>query len=106
MMQGEEFFRNSFGVPQGGPISPFLSVNIYLHELDRTWVERGYEHRRGFDAKLVRYTDDSVNTNARRDRCRRSKSTSGAVPEMEVGPPEPLALLPRQRSTLHCTSVR
>jgi len=57
MMQGDEFFCNSFGVPQGGPISPLLS-NIYLHELDRTWVERGYEHRRGFDAKLVRYADD------------------------------------------------
>ena len=57
VMIGDQFFRNAFGVPQGGPISPLLS-NIYLHELDRTWVERGYERRNGFDAKLVRYADD------------------------------------------------
>lgn len=57
VMQGNEFFRSAYGVPQGGPISPLLS-NIYLHELDRIWVERGYERRSGFDAKLIRYADD------------------------------------------------
>ncbi len=57
VMQGDQFFRNAYGVPQGGPISPVLS-NIYLHELDRTWVERGYERRSGLDAKLIRYADD------------------------------------------------
>ncbi|MGH9044294.1 MAG: group II intron reverse transcriptase/maturase [Acidimicrobiales bacterium] len=57
VMQGDEFFKSAFGVPQGGPISPLLS-NIYLHELDRTWIERGYECRSGLDAKLIRYADD------------------------------------------------
>jgi group II intron reverse transcriptase/maturase len=57
VMEGDRFFRNHFGVPQGGPISPLLS-NIFLHELDRKWVERGYERRSGFDAKLIRYADD------------------------------------------------
>ena len=44
VMEGDRFFRNHFGVAQGGPISPLLA-NIYLHELDRRWVERGYERR-------------------------------------------------------------
>lgn len=57
VMQGKEFYRNDHGVPQGGPISPLLS-NIYLHELDNIWVERGCERRSGFDAKLIRYADD------------------------------------------------
>ncbi len=57
VMEGERSFRNQFGVPQGGPISPLLS-NIYLHELDREWAERGYERRWGLDAKLIRYADD------------------------------------------------
>lgn len=47
------------GVPQGGPISPLL-CNIYLHELDREWAERGYERAGGFDAKLIRFSDDLV----------------------------------------------
>jgi RNA-directed DNA polymerase len=59
VMEGDRFFRNQFGVPQGGPISPLLA-NVYLHELDRKWVERGYERRTGFDAKLIRYADDIV----------------------------------------------
>lgn len=57
VMTGDQVFRNAFGVPQGGPISPLL-CNVYLHELDRTWVERGYERRGGLDAKLIRYADD------------------------------------------------
>jgi len=59
VMQGDRVFRNYFGVPQGGPISPLL-CNVYLHELDRAWVERGYERAGGFDAKLIRYADDAV----------------------------------------------
>jgi RNA-directed DNA polymerase len=59
VMEGDRVFRNQFGVPQGGPISPLLS-NVYLHELDRAWAERGYERRGGFDAKLIRYADDLV----------------------------------------------
>lgn len=57
VMEGDQLHRNHFGVPQGGVISPLLA-NIYLHELDRTWVERGYERRGGLDAKLIRYADD------------------------------------------------
>ena len=59
VMDGDRIFRNHLGVPQGGPISPLLS-NIYLHELDREWAERGYERRSGLDAKLIRYADDIV----------------------------------------------
>ena len=69
------------GTPQGGVISPLLA-NIYLHAFDRAWAEHG-------TGELVRYADDCVPRTQRRDRCRRSSSTSGAVPEMEVGPPEP-----------------
>ena len=39
----------SVGVPQGGPLSPFLS-NVYLDELDKTLTERGH--------LFVRYADD------------------------------------------------
>ena len=40
------------GTPQGGVISPLLA-NIYLHELDKAWVEQGC-------GELVRYADDAV----------------------------------------------
>ena len=40
------------GTPQGGVISPLLA-NIYLHELDRRWIEQGI-------GELVRYADDGV----------------------------------------------
>jgi RNA-directed DNA polymerase len=57
IMEQDRLWRNHVGVPQGGPISPVLA-NIYLHELDRTWVERGYGRPGGLDAKLIRYADD------------------------------------------------
>ena len=41
------------GTPQGGVISPLLA-NIYLHELDRAWVEGGN------GGQMVRYADDGV----------------------------------------------
>ncbi len=59
IMEHDRLWHNHVGVPQGGPISPVLA-NIYLHELDRVWVERGYGRPGGFDAKLIRYADDSV----------------------------------------------
>jgi len=40
------------GTPQGGVISPLLA-NIFLHALDKAWVERG-------QGELVRYADDLV----------------------------------------------
>jgi len=40
------------GTPQGGVISPLLS-NVYLHDLDRAWAERGV-------GQLVRYADDGL----------------------------------------------
>lgn len=40
LMEGDQIIRTHAGVAQGEPISPLL-CNIYLHELDRTWVERG-----------------------------------------------------------------
>ena len=57
IMEQDRLWHNHVGVPQGGPISPVLA-NVYLHELDRTWVERGYERPGGLDAKLIRYADD------------------------------------------------
>jgi RNA-directed DNA polymerase len=63
MQQGRTVHPFS-GVPQGGPISPLL-CNIYLHELDRAWVERGYERTGGFDAKLIRFSDDLVVVSSR-----------------------------------------
>ena len=46
------------GTPQGGVISPLLA-NIYLHELDKRWLERGGPGER-YGAGLVRYADDFV----------------------------------------------
>ena len=46
------------GTPQGGVISPLLA-NIFLHALDKAWVERG-------QGALVRYADDLVIMCARR----------------------------------------
>jgi RNA-directed DNA polymerase len=40
------------GTPQGGVISPLLA-NIFLHALDKAWLERGH-------GQLVRYADDLV----------------------------------------------
>jgi RNA-directed DNA polymerase len=40
------------GTPQGGVISPLLA-NIFLHALDKAWLERGR-------SELVRYADDLV----------------------------------------------
>ncbi len=47
------------GTPQGGVVSPLLA-NIYLHELDATWEDRGYTRRGGPNTQLVRYADDLV----------------------------------------------
>lgn len=47
------------GTPQGGVISPLLA-NIYLHQLDGEWRDRGMNRRSGYNAQLVRYADDFV----------------------------------------------
>ncbi len=47
------------GTPQGGVISPLLA-NVYLHQLDRGWRDRGMNRRSGCNAQLVRYADDFV----------------------------------------------
>jgi len=49
VMKGEDWVPTFIGVPQGGPLSPFLS-NVYLDELDRTLTQRGI--------LFVRYADD------------------------------------------------
>jgi group II intron reverse transcriptase/maturase len=57
--EGGRRWKPARGTPQGGVISPLLA-NIYLHELDRTWEERGYARRYGPNVQLVRYADDLV----------------------------------------------
>ena len=49
--EGEERAGADAGTPQGGVISPLLA-NIYLHELDKVLMKKGY--------RLVRYADDFV----------------------------------------------
>ena len=51
--------KTVMGTPQGGVISPLLA-NIFLHALDKAWVERG-------QGELVRYADDLVIMCATRD---------------------------------------
>jgi RNA-directed DNA polymerase len=52
VMDDGEFLRSMAGTPQGGVISPLLS-NIYLHALDKAFVD-------GAHGTLVRYADDFV----------------------------------------------
>lgn len=47
------------GTPQGGVISPLLA-NIYLHQLDKWWVQQGMTRKDGHNAQMVRYADDIV----------------------------------------------
>lgn len=54
MEENGEMKETLAGTPQGGVISPLLS-NIYLHYLDRIWVQR-CKHL----GELVRYADDFV----------------------------------------------
>ena len=85
------------GTPQGGILSPLLA-NIALSALDEHFADQVGSARPGVDARQAsprRGTGHATRplrgrlcaTNTRRVRCRRSNSTSGAVPEMEVGPP-------------------
>jgi RNA-directed DNA polymerase len=50
VMEDGSVTRSGAGTPQGGVISPCL-CNVYLHQLDRQWTERGH-------GVLVRYADD------------------------------------------------
>ena len=54
VMEDGEVRRAVAGTPQGGVISPLLA-NIYLHVLDRFWLEHG-----SHIGTLVRYADDFV----------------------------------------------
>lgn len=47
------------GTPQGGVISPLLA-NIYLHQLDKRWLQQGMTRKNGCNAHMVRYADDIV----------------------------------------------
>jgi RNA-directed DNA polymerase len=85
------------GTPQGGVISPLLA-NIYLHAFDRAWAKHGV-------GELVRYADDCAPRTLRRNRCRRSISQSGAVPEMEAGPPGP-PCRERSQTTAGCSGQK
>jgi RNA-directed DNA polymerase len=58
VMEEDRITYSDTGTPQGGVISPLLA-NIYLNELDREWMERGYNSIR-YEAHLVRYADDMV----------------------------------------------
>src|SRR5438067_7079756 len=49
----------SYGVPQGGPVSPVLS-NIYLHYVLDLWFERRFRKTCRSYAELTRFADDYV----------------------------------------------
>ena len=53
------FHKVKKGTPQGGVISPLLA-NIYLHQLDKWWIQQGMTRRSGCNARMVRYADDIV----------------------------------------------
>jgi RNA-directed DNA polymerase len=54
----EKMTRPKSGTPQGGVISPLLA-NVYLHDFDRAFHEKGGPQQFA-NARLVRYADDFV----------------------------------------------
>jgi len=52
VMEHDQVQSRTAGTPQGGVVSPLLA-NVYLHRIDRAWVERG-------QGVLVRYADDLI----------------------------------------------
>ena len=67
VMEDQVLRRSSEGTPQGGIMSPLLA-NIYLHELDRWWMEhygklgrhaKEWRRKKG-QSNCVRYADDWI----------------------------------------------
>jgi group II intron reverse transcriptase/maturase len=87
-MEEEAVSRSATGAPQGGVLSPCLA-NVYLHRLDRCWVDRGA-------GVLVRYADDLLAM------CRTRREAEGALCALtdilaELG----LALKPAKTRIVH-----
>ena len=60
VFDGDTVVESKMGTPQGGVLSPTLA-NVYLHALDRQWLQGGHDGRGGQRrAHLVRYADDLV----------------------------------------------
>jgi len=59
ILEGGTLHKVGKGTPQGGVISPLLA-NIYLHQLDKWWVQQGMTRRSGCNAQMIRYADDIV----------------------------------------------
>ncbi|GAA0432148.1 group II intron reverse transcriptase/maturase [Lentibacillus halophilus] len=58
-MEETERYKEEFGTPQGGVISPILA-NVYLHYVLDLWFERKVRKECKGQAYLVRYADDFV----------------------------------------------
>ena len=97
LSEGDVHRATIAGTPQGGILSPLLA-NIALSVLDehftQKWEALGSEWKRskhrqagGAIYRVVRYADDCATRTQGGIDCRRSNSTSDAVPEMGVGPP-------------------
>ncbi|GFP30439.1 RNA-directed DNA polymerase [Candidatus Hakubella thermalkaliphila] len=82
VMQEGHYEPSEVGTPQGSPISPLLS-NIYLHYLDRIWIQRCQSI-----GALYRWADDMVVL------CRKSQEAREAKRRIEL-------VLKRLRLTLH-----
>ena len=75
------------GAPQGGSASPLLA-NVYLHYVFDRWARQWRRRHAHGDMIIVRFADDCVPRTQGEDRDVEDRdSPSGAVPEMEVGPP-------------------
>lgn len=58
-MESGETYRDDFGTPQGGIISPILA-NVYLHYVLDLWFEKAVKKQCEGQAYMVRYADDFV----------------------------------------------
>jgi retron-type reverse transcriptase len=66
VLEEETWRAASEGTPQGGSISSLLA-NIYLHYVLDLWVKRWRKkHARG-NVKIIRFADDGVPRNYKRD---------------------------------------
>lgn len=59
VLDGDEWYRQAEGTPQGGSVSPLLA-NIYLHYVFDLWAHRWRKKQARGDVIIVRYADDCI----------------------------------------------